>query len=158
MAQRSGPMVLSTVTRWQKQQPKQRLRVALQGPGPSCVPSPLCPLSGNTCPRVSLPGPPNRQTLEVVLKLGVWFQAQPEKLHRPRSTEVGVGVGGGLPWSLGIFESKRGADEQMFSASEGDNGDGLRRHDFLYKGASVRDCFGVPKVEKEKIQGRNRKR
>lgn len=59
---------------------------------------------------------------------------------------------------LGELREQEGADEQMFSASEGDNGDGLRRHDFLYKGASVRDCFGVPKVEKEKIQGRNRER
>lgn len=49
LAQRSGPMVLSTLTHWQRQQPQQRLSVALQRPGPSCVSAPLCPLSGNPC-------------------------------------------------------------------------------------------------------------
>ena len=55
LAQRSGPMVLSTLTLWQRQQSQQRLSVALQRPGPSCVSTPLCPMSGNPCVRIKRP-------------------------------------------------------------------------------------------------------
>lgn len=53
-------------------------------------------------------GPPNTQTLDLVLKLGVRFQAQPEKLHRPQSTEVAVGGGGDLPVELRDLREQEG--------------------------------------------------
>lgn len=80
---------------------------------PSCVPSPTCPMSGNTHVHVCLPCPPNTQTLGIALKLGVQFQPPPEIC-----AGLCPQMRGNL-CSFGNVESKRGAGDRIHSDSEG---------------------------------------